>query len=298
MRSYQPPGLFNKNISLFLVIGILLAGLTATNILLKQENVEPPTLASGTGSCSGDPNSDNNGCINGGNLTNGCNWICQSEIPPGTTLTIPSCCETVAKTGDPHACCFDALRRCTQSTCDAIPEENRKTCGDPPGPCRCGQLWALGYNCSGGSGNPTNTPRPTNPLKPTNTPKPTPKPTRKPRPTKTPKPTKIPPTSTPVYIPVTVTPNPSVTIAPNVPTPTTMIIYITTTPIPITEAPPDFSNNNLVNTPGPSQTSISNPIGGAWDSLVGFISDAKEEGMNIFGNIWKNISEFTQTVAP
>ncbi|MBI4066743.1 hypothetical protein HY407_00005 [Candidatus Gottesmanbacteria bacterium] len=287
--------------SLLLVLGIVLAGMTAVGINL-QNSQETRTRAAPF-----------------------CHPLCATE---------PSCCAEILRqlkeVGEDiydlpdseqpyHACEWDAGNAdtnyrgyCKPSTCSQLPE-GLKYRG------RCGWYWSFhegytnspnGYGCMigdteatmrpicGGGGNPTNTPRPTNPIQPTNTPRPTRRPTRVPRPTKVPTATRVPPTPTPVYIPVTVTPNPSVTIAPNIPTPTAMIIYITSTPVPSIENPPDFTDNNLVNTPVPSQTSITNPIGGAWDSLVGFISDTKEEGMNIFGNIWKNLTEFTQTVAP
>jgi len=117
------------------------------------------------GNCSGDGETDFQGCVNGGNITNGCNWVCNTA-PAGITLVIPSCCEELARTGDPTVCCFDARRRCTPQQCSSIPEGVPKE--------RCAQLWELGY-CTPQT-QPTATPRPTSPVVPSNTPKPTKKP--------------------------------------------------------------------------------------------------------------------------
>lgn len=165
--------------------------LTLTGVLLvariedkKQLTSRPATYASG-GACSGGPD-DYQGCTNGGDLRNGCNWICNSPIPPGVSLVQPSCCTVLAQTGDPFACCFDARRRCTPQQCAAIPDGVIKQ--------RCGQLWELGY-CSGSNNNPSPTARPTSPL-PSRTPTPTHAPTR--RPSRTPTPTKrVDPTDNP-----------------------------------------------------------------------------------------------------
>lgn len=254
-----------------LILGIVVSGLTATNILLTQKNQEPPSLAN---DCTGDgtdrATQEQHGCFDGGGLTNGCNWVCQSPRPPGIVLSIPSCCDIVASTGDPHACCFDALRRCTQSQCDAIPEDQRQSCN---GPCRCGQLRALGWDCStdGGGG-----PAPTNPPGPTNPPNSTPNPTNKPLPTSTPVPYRSP---TPFYIPVTATPVPFVTNAIN---PTPIIIYITTTPKPTTITMP----LPLRITPTSAGGGV-NPITTTWDNLTNFL-----------GILWQNISRFTKEIAP
>ncbi|MBI2612062.1 hypothetical protein HYW54_04980 [Candidatus Gottesmanbacteria bacterium] len=210
----------SKRLSLLLIIGILLSGLTATSILLRQKNVEPPSLASG-GACSGGED-DFQGCTNGGDLRNGCNWIC-NNAPSGVQLVPPPCCETLAQTGDPFACCFDARRRCTPQQCAAIPEGVIKQ--------RCGQLWELGY-CSGGGGG--STPKPTNKPQPSNTPRPT----RKPRPTKVP--TFI-PTATPI--------------------PPTDQVNPTDLPLKddlITEIPPEFDDEPLVEPTGmPGEEGVS-----------------------------------------
>lgn len=89
--------------------------------------------------CSGGPD-DGQGCSEGGSLLNGCNWVCNNSAPPGTVLKPPSCCETLAQTGDPTVCCFDARRRCTIQQCSSIPEGVRKE--------RCGQLWEVGGYCN------------------------------------------------------------------------------------------------------------------------------------------------------
>lgn len=122
--------------------------------------------------CSGGPD-DGQGCTNGGDLRNGCNWIC-NDAPPGTKLVPPPCCETLAQTGDPSTCCFDARRRCTPQQCASIPEGTLKQ--------RCGQLWELGGYCNEPAPLPTQSPTqiPT-PFIPTSIP-----------PTITPQPTKIP----------------------------------------------------------------------------------------------------------
>ena len=75
--------------------------------------------------CSGSPD-DGQGCSNGGDLRNGCNWICNNNPPPGTILKPIPCCEILAQTGDPFACCFDARRRCTPQQCASIPEGTMK----------------------------------------------------------------------------------------------------------------------------------------------------------------------------
>lgn len=111
--------------------------------------------------CSGGPD-DGQGCTNGGDLRNGCNWICNNSAPPGLILKPPSCCEILAQTGDPSTCCFDARRRCTPQQCSSIPEGTLQQ--------RCGQLWILGGYCNNPS--PTSIP-PTVTVKPTMTPQPT-----------------------------------------------------------------------------------------------------------------------------
>lgn len=158
----------------FTVIGILLAGMIAAGILLQRRNQEQTSFAA-SGNCSGDGESDGQGCQFGGDPRNGCDWICPGNI-------IPSCCDKLAETGDPTVCCFDARRRCTPGQCSAIPEGVRKE--------RCGQLWEIGGYCPHGS-NPTQAVEPSLPpptatifsVFPTSTPVPIIIPTEVPQPT-------------------------------------------------------------------------------------------------------------------
>lgn len=186
------------------------------------------------GNCSGDGESDFQGCVNGGNLTNGCNWVCNTA-PPGTNLVIPSCCEELARTGDPTVCCFDARRRCTPQQCSSIPE------GVPQE--RCAQLWVLGY-CTP-QAQPTNTPKPTSAVVPSNTPKPTKKPKATQIPTQPPQTTQPPQnTGTP-----TQNPYPTSSLQPtSPPQPTTTTIYNDNA----TFRGNNF-NNTLSNQPYPAQ---------------------------------------------
>lgn len=104
--------------------------------------------------CSGTPD-DGQGCQNGGNLTNGCNWICNT-VMPDIKYVMPPCCETLAATGDPFACCFDARRRCTPQQCSSISGAQQ----------RCGQLWTGDYNCPQTMQQPIATPTKTVPSTP------------------------------------------------------------------------------------------------------------------------------------
>lgn len=196
----------------FTVIGILLVGMIATGIILQRRNLEQASFAA-SGNCSGDGESDGQGCQFGGDPRNGCDWICPGNI-------IPSCCDKLAETGDPTVCCFDARRRCTPSQCSAIPDGVRKE--------RCGQLWEIGGYCPHGS-NPTQAVEPSLPpptatifiATPTSTPVPVstevPQPTLSPvEPTYTVKPTSTRPQITyvpiviPPYNPPTFTPTPTI----------------------------------------------------------------------------------------
>lgn len=136
--------------SLF-ILGIIIFSTGAIAFLAKQKTVKQSIIAGEN--CSGGPE-DSQGCTNGGDLRNGCNWIC-NNASQGTILNQISCCEILAQTGDPSACCFDARRRCTPGQCSAIPEGVRKQ--------GCGQLWEMGL-CSANT-NPTQPP-PTSPPQP------------------------------------------------------------------------------------------------------------------------------------
>lgn len=149
----------NIPLTLFIVGAIFFY--IATIIFLPQQKVNTVPIAAGE-ACSGGPG-DDQGCSNGGNLFNGCFWIC-NNAPPGVKLVPPPCCEILAQTGDPFACCFDARRRCTPDQCASIPEGVVKQ--------RCAQLWVMGY-CNQTTTippSPTNSPQPTSPAAPTNPP--------------------------------------------------------------------------------------------------------------------------------
>ncbi|MDO8610750.1 MAG: hypothetical protein Q7R95_09465, partial [bacterium] len=111
------------------ICGIYIFNVTNTPQITLTNQTKAQNLA-----CTGFPD-DGQGCSNGGSLLNGCNWVCNNATL-GTILVPPPCCETLAQTGDPTTCCFDARRRCTPQQCASIPEGTLKQ--------RCGQLWEMG----------------------------------------------------------------------------------------------------------------------------------------------------------
>lgn len=201
----------------YILLLIILFGVGATVYLSQQKTVEPPSFAA-SGACSGGED-DFQGCSNGGNISNGCNWICNTA-PPGVQLVAPPCCQTLVQTGDPFACCFDARRRCTPQQCSAIPEGVAKQ--------RCGQLWELGY--CGGSGGGGTTPKPTNPPN-------TPKPTRRPK-----------PTQVPTVVPTTPT-HPSKTVVPPTSAPQPTATQNNKTPSPVPTVFTSIDQGSLFPTP-------------------------------------------------
>lgn len=159
--------------------------------------------------CSGGSD-DGQGCTNGGDLRNGCNWIC-NEVKPDIKYVMPPCCETLAQTGDPFACCFDARRRCTPDQCASISGAQQ----------RCGQLWTGDWNCP-------------------QTMQPTATPTKTISPTNIPSPTSIPPTKIPEKLVPTTPPSKPTSIMLPLP-------YLTTTIEPAQPTPDLFPKNNQSN---------------------------------------------------
>ena len=104
------------------------------------------------------------------------------------SYNFPSCCNSVASTGDPFACGWPDRGYCLDSQCASIPSDvNRQRCGGPK------HVWCdecTNYNCAG-YGNPTATP----------TMQPSPTPTRIPTAVPTIAPTMPRPTNTPPLLP-------------------------------------------------------------------------------------------------
>lgn len=106
--------------------------------------------------CSGAPETEE--CAFG---VNSCHWNCNNTPPP---TFIPSCCDEIARTGDPTKCCFDARRVCTIEQCAAIQGPKQ----------RCGQMWENTCCPAYGSGCPFKPPAGYTPaIIPTSTPQPT-----------------------------------------------------------------------------------------------------------------------------
>lgn len=253
--------IFDRRLTAFLIMGVVLTGLTVLSFGFRQ-NQDIRSRASDVPFCLDKCNGQDR-CGNG-----------PAGDPAYNGGLGDPCCQTLAKTGNPFACPWPLRGYCTQAQCSAIPAGvNRQRCGGPRVEwCqKCQQAGCPGY---GGAPQNSQPPQPTRPGGPTATPQP--------RRSPTPSPFTISPT--PFRIPVSETPIPNATTAPNA---TPVIIYITTTPGP-NEAvlPTNYSGQNLVNTPMPSVNLI-NPVSGIINTI-----------QNLFSTIVNRFSYFTKTIAP
>lgn len=263
-----------------MLILVLFLILSFTLFITRRENKKQLTQNSTVlaGDCTGNPDTDmDQGCTNGGNLLNGCNWICNSA-PPGTDLSIPSCCNILASTGNPGACCFDARRRCTPQQCNSIPEGVPKQ--------RCGQLWELGY-CSP-IFNPTNPPQPTSPpptQPPLATRTPTPRPTRTP----TPRPTSPFPTNTPPLYPTNTPTAPTPTSTFISPSPTSGQFIIPTSPQQITQPPSEIP---IIDPIAVMNNLVVQPIAQSANKITEIINTQAPKALDFFEFIFERVTYY------
>lgn len=279
MRSYRTKKLYSKKLSILLVFGILLSGMTAINILLTQKNVEPSSLAAGPT----------------------CNSLCVTEPPCCAQIIAkmnqlggPSAILDLPDNEQPYHECpglYTANNErgyCRPSTCDQLPSGLAYR-------GRCGWYWSYhdgntntpeGYGCMIGSSEQTMVPicgggpRPTSPPVPTTSLTPT----RRPQPTNViPSATPFypPATATPFYIAATATPAPYATQAPSR---GPVIIYITATPAPWQIQHPNYQNGSISPTPG-----------NAWGATL---QNTLVQAQNWWSTVLQKISEFTTTIAP